>query len=107
MLPRVLRRPSHRPEQHRPHFFRSASRLGTIVVEGKTFAPLQGSFPGWVPMAFALGGFAMPGTITHEDVQATIQRLKEEDPGLGRLLRNAYGYAVFPSVGKAAAVVGG
>ena len=49
----------------------------------------------------------MPATISHEDVQATIQRLKEEDPGLGRLLRNAHGYAVFPSVGKAAAVVGG
>jgi len=46
-------------------------------------------------------------TITHEDVQGTLQRLKEEDPGLRRLLKSAYGYAIFPSVGKAAAVVGG
>ena len=49
----------------------------------------------------------MAATITHEDVQGTLQRLREEDPGLGRLLKSAHGYAVFPSVGKAAAVIGG
>lgn len=49
----------------------------------------------------------MAASITHEDVQGTLQRLKEEDPGLGRLLKSAYGFAVFPSVGKAAAVIGG
>jgi lipid-binding SYLF domain-containing protein len=43
----------------------------------------------------------------NEDVQATVKRMAAEDPGLGRLLERAYGYAVFPSVGKAGAVVGG
>src|SRR5947209_17906292 len=51
--------------------------------------------------------FRVSAVITHEDVQGTLQRLKEEDPGLGRLLKSAYGYAVFPYVGRAAAVVGG
>jgi len=33
--------------------------------------------------------------------------LEKKDPGLKRLLNKAYGYAVFPSVGKASLVVGG
>lgn len=43
----------------------------------------------------------------HEDVKAAVRRLEAEDPGLNRALNEAYAYAVFPSVGKAAAVVGG
>ena len=43
----------------------------------------------------------------HEDVQATLERLQQEDPGLKQLLEDAHGYAVFPSVGKASLVVGG
>lgn len=39
--------------------------------------------------------------------RATLQRLEEKDPGLGRLLKKAHAYVVFPSVGKAALVVGG
>jgi hypothetical protein len=42
-----------------------------------------------------------------EEVQATIKRLEAKDPGLKQFLKKAYGYAVFPSVGKAALVVGG
>jgi len=42
-----------------------------------------------------------------EEVQATLKRLEAKDPGLKQLLKKAYGYAVFPSVGKAALVVGG
>lgn len=49
----------------------------------------------------------MSSTITHDDIKAALQRLKEKDPGLRPLLKKAYGYALFPSVGKAAAVVGG
>lgn len=46
-------------------------------------------------------------TTLDEDVQATLERLEEEDRGLKQFLKKAYGYAVFPSVGKAALVVGG
>lgn len=42
-----------------------------------------------------------------EDVQATLERLEQKDRGLKQFLKKAYGYAVFPSVGKAALVVGG
>ena len=40
-------------------------------------------------------------------VAATLKRLEKQDPGLRQVLREAYGYAVFPQVGKAALVVGG
>lgn len=43
----------------------------------------------------------------HEEAQATLKRLETIDPGLKELLDEAYGYAVFPAVGKAALVVGG
>jgi len=40
-------------------------------------------------------------------VEATLRRLEKKDPGLRQFLKEAYGYAVFPSVGKASLVVGG
>ena len=40
------------------------------------------------------------------DVRATLKRLVADDSGLERELKRAYAYAVFPSIGKAAAVVG-
>ena len=40
-------------------------------------------------------------------VEATLTRLERKDPGLKKLLEKAHGYAVFPSVGKAALVIGG
>lgn len=43
----------------------------------------------------------------HEDSRATVRRMAEQDPGLQPLLDKAYGYAVFPSVGKASVVLGG
>jgi lipid-binding SYLF domain-containing protein len=43
----------------------------------------------------------------HKEVAATLKRLEKQDPGLKKFLDDAYGYAVFPSVGKAAVVVGG
>jgi lipid-binding SYLF domain-containing protein len=43
----------------------------------------------------------------HEQVQATLERLFKQDPGLKGLIDRAHAYAVFPSVGKAAAVLGG
>lgn len=49
----------------------------------------------------------MPQRTIHDDVQAALKRLDAEDPGLKQMLKKAYGYAVFPSVGKAALVIGG
>src|SRR5438552_2445338 len=42
-----------------------------------------------------------------KNITATLKRLEEKDPGLKQFLKKAYGYAVFPSVGKAALVLGG
>jgi lipid-binding SYLF domain-containing protein len=43
----------------------------------------------------------------HEEVNATIARFKAEDPSLKAHFDQALGYAVFPSVGKGAAGIGG
>jgi lipid-binding SYLF domain-containing protein len=43
----------------------------------------------------------------HEESEATLDRLEAHDPGLRKLLEKAHGYVVFPSVGKATAVLGG
>jgi hypothetical protein len=43
----------------------------------------------------------------HGEVRATLDRMEAKDPGLKNLLRHAHAYAVFPSVGKATAVIGG
>jgi lipid-binding SYLF domain-containing protein len=40
-------------------------------------------------------------------VDKTITRIKTLDPSLEKQLANAYGYAIFPAVGKGGAVVGG
>lgn len=72
--------------------------------------------------AFAIVGAvslaAMPGCATapkteakqqtlQDQGQATVQRFKAADPSLDNLLNNAYGYAIFPSVGKGGLIVGG
>lgn len=43
----------------------------------------------------------------HEDALATLKRMTSDDPGLQGVLDQSFGYAVFPSVGKASLVVGG
>jgi len=43
----------------------------------------------------------------HQEVEAALVRCKRDDPGLESLLSHAHGYAVFPSVGQAAVVIGG
>lgn len=42
----------------------------------------------------------------HVDVVATLQRMKAKDPSLAKKLEEAYGYAVYPAVGKASLVLG-
>jgi lipid-binding SYLF domain-containing protein len=41
------------------------------------------------------------------DARAAVDRMTAIDPGLRDTLNNAYGYAVFPSVGKGGIIVGG
>lgn len=42
-----------------------------------------------------------------DQVRITITRFMEQDPGLKTFFEKAYGYAVFPNVGKGAYIVGG
>ena len=42
-----------------------------------------------------------------DQVKITITRFLEQDPGLNTFFEQAYGYAVFPNVGKGAYIVGG
>ncbi len=43
----------------------------------------------------------------HRDVQETIQRFKQRDPTMQELFDSSAGYAVFPTVGKGGAGLGG
>lgn len=42
-----------------------------------------------------------------QDAAATLKKLESKDPGIKEMLKKAYGYAIFPSVGKANVVIGG
>lgn len=51
---------------------------------------------------------ALPARAQKEaEVQEVITRFKKDDAGMQAWFKDAYGYAVFPSVGKGAVVVGG
>jgi lipid-binding SYLF domain-containing protein len=41
------------------------------------------------------------------DAQAVIAKFKEKDPGLAKVFSEAYGYVVFPTVGKGGIGIGG
>ena len=41
------------------------------------------------------------------NVQATLDSMRREDPSFGQFLDRAYGYAVYPTVGKGGLIVGG
>ena len=61
---------------------------------------------------FAACGSTRPETPDERDtktreVEATIARFKQNDPGLKGWIRDAYGYAVFPTVGKGGIGIGG
>ena len=69
----------------------------------------------WVAAALLLlvgCGSTQPGTDTEKDAfnqetNAAITRLKGADGGMKKWFADAYGYVVFPSVGKGGLVVGG
>lgn len=47
------------------------------------------------------------GSVMHQEVLGALAHMQAKDPGLTQELRNAYGYAVYPDVGKATVVLGG
>jgi lipid-binding SYLF domain-containing protein len=57
--------------------------------------------------AAALGLFHTPALLAQDDVEEAIADFIETDPGTQWWFDNAYGYAVFPSVGKGAIGIGG
>ncbi|MCC6579648.1 MAG: hypothetical protein IT440_04345 [Phycisphaeraceae bacterium] len=64
-------------------------------------------------MALLLAGCETAPTSTvdrnrlHDEVQATIERFKAQDPGMTERFSTAWGYAVFPGVGKGGIGIGG
>ncbi|MDF2695426.1 MAG: hypothetical protein K0S65_3809 [Labilithrix sp.] len=56
--------------------------------------------------AIGLDNEATLGPILSSEVDAALRRMMAHDPGLKDLLDKAYGYAVFPLVGKATAALG-
>jgi lipid-binding SYLF domain-containing protein len=61
-----------------------------------------------VLMIAAIGFFAMPASAQDADeVAEVVQKFKEGDPGMQAWFAEAYGYVVFPSVGKAGFGIGG
>ncbi|AKU94992.1 hypothetical protein AKJ09_01656 [Labilithrix luteola] len=56
--------------------------------------------------ATGLAKEAKIGPTLSDEVDAAVRRMVEHDPGIRGLLDRAYGYAVFPMVGKASAVLG-
>jgi lipid-binding SYLF domain-containing protein len=56
----------------------------------------------------ALALITLPARAQKEaDVQEVIQEFQKKDPGMAAWFKDAYGYAVFPNVGKGGLVVGG
>lgn len=70
-------------------------------------------FPAFVALGLAVVGCATAPKTTSEQAslqssaQATLQSMKAKDASLGPLLDSAYGYAVFPNIGKGGFIAGG
>ncbi len=62
-----------------------------------------------LPVALAAAAPAPHGgaPADERDAAAVIARFKEKDPGMARVFAEAYGYAVFPTVGKGGIGLGG
>ena len=76
--------------------------LGAIAVLAIGLAPSPARSAGWGP-----GGHDGASTGLVKDAEAAVVDFRRLDPGLSRFFDGAAGYAVFPSVGKGAAGVGG
>jgi lipid-binding SYLF domain-containing protein len=58
-------------------------------------------------LALAALPLAPTRAAAQDDVPAVIAKFKEKDPGLEKTFQEAYGYAVFPTVGKGGIGIGG
>ena len=56
-------------------------------------------------VVISITGFAQKNSV--EDANNTITKFKEKESGISKFFNSAYGYAVFPSIGKGGFVVGG
>jgi len=54
---------------------------------------------------FSVVAFGQKNSV--EDANNTIAKFKKEDPGISKFFNSAYGFAVFPAIGKGGLVVGG
>jgi len=72
------------------------TRLTTYLLAGLVFvvAGVGTAYAGWNPEAV-------------KNARQTIARFKAKDPKLDTFFRKAYGYAVFPTIGKGAMGIGG
>lgn len=74
----------------------------------------RGAAPLLVLAIVLLGGCAGPGASKRFDsadsaaatIEAAVQRFRDRAPQTARFFDEAYGYAVFPSIGRVAAIVG-
>jgi lipid-binding SYLF domain-containing protein len=58
-----------------------------------------------VAAAVASGGAYAAATVG--EANATIEKFRKKDPGINGFFKSSYGYAVFPTVGKAGIGIGG
>jgi len=81
------------------------------MIFGRSFLSLAASL-GLLAAAGGLTGCAVApkteaGKVSlHEDARAALSRMEAQDPGLHAFVSNAYGYAIFPSIGKGGFIVG-
>jgi lipid-binding SYLF domain-containing protein len=85
--------------------------LGRFALVLFAAAPLALTAPGCESEYKKTGGdpnaAAMRADLFHKEVELAIDRFKVEDPSLGKFFETARGYAVFPSIGKGGAGLGG
>ncbi|MCC6216998.1 MAG: hypothetical protein IT376_19215 [Polyangiaceae bacterium] len=66
---------------------------------------------GWEPRSPASGGTEVartsPAERAESEVEGAVEELLAHDPSMARFFDEAYGFAVFPSVGKGGAGIGG
>jgi len=69
-----------------------------------SLGPLQPALAGWDPREEPAGSRDNTG---NRAVDEAIANLKRKDPGIKLFFQKAYGYAIFPTVGKAGLGIGG
>lgn len=82
--------------------------IASLAVAAGSLAFVVGCNSGWQtdPNASAAATASASASMDAQ-ARATIDRFKAQDPSIEPFLRNAYGYAVFPSIGRGGFIVGG